>query len=175
MDIDATVIATDKVSATRTYQGYRGYTLMVATLAEVGQVISTELRNGCVLPKTDNIGFIATCRELLAGDSIVKCVRIDAAGYQHPVIDYLMRHDIEFVIRAAVNPSIAQDIAALPEHAWQPLRLPDGSLSSNKQVARCQHIMYRRRHVFELVAQRARARQTTPANASEKGVGTIYR
>ena len=55
------------MSATQTYQRYRGYTLMVATLAEVGQVIGAELRDGCVLPKTDNVGFIATCRELLAG------------------------------------------------------------------------------------------------------------
>ena len=171
LDIDATVIATEKASATPTYQGYRGFTLMVGTLAEVGQVIGAELRDGCVSPKTDNVGFIQTCQELLPGDTRVKRARIDAAGYQHPVIDYLMRHAIEFVIRAAMNPSIAEDIAALPEQAWQPLRLPDGSLSTVKQVARCQHRMYRSKHVFELVAQRTRRDKPRPSPSQKKVLG----
>ena len=73
---------------------------MVGTVAEVKQVIAAQLRHDCVSPSTDNLGFIKLCRKLLPKGSLLKCVRIDAAGYQHKVINYLIRHGIEFVIRA---------------------------------------------------------------------------
>ena len=132
MDSDATTIVADKVSATWTYMKRKGFTLMVGTLAEVGQVIATELRDGKVSPKTDTVGFIETCRKLLSSGTIVKRVRSDAAGYQHKVIDYLMHHGLEFLIRAAMNEAIAKQIAALPEQAWQPLRLKDGQFIATR-------------------------------------------
>ena len=152
----------------------KGFTLMVGTLAEVGQVIATELRYGKVSPKTDNMGFIETCRKLLPSGKIVKRMRSDAAGYQHKVIDYLMRHGLEFLIRAAMNESIAKQIAALPEQAWQPLRLKDGQLSQHEWVARCPHRMYRSDLAFDFIAQRTCKRQATklkklPSRVSGKG------
>ena len=156
LDIDATVIATKKASATSTYQKQPGYILMVGTLVETGQVIAVELRHGCVSPKTDHVGFIKTCQELLASGVRRKCVRIDAAGYQHQVIDYLECHGIEFVIRGATNDLIMTDIATLSEPAWQPLRSRDGSLSTDEWVARCTHTMYRSTRTFDFVVQRTR-------------------
>ena len=162
LDLDVTVIATDKASATPTYQKQRGVTMMVGTLAEVNQVIAVELRPGNMSPSTDNVGFIAACQELLPSGVRLKQVRIDAAGYQHQVIDYPMRQGIEFVIRAAMNPSIAQDIGALSPPAWQPLRLHNGRLSTRQEVARCQHTMYRSKRVFDLVVQRTRRAKRRP-------------
>ncbi len=154
LDIDATVIETEKSSATRTYQNHRGFTMMVGTLVEVGQVIAAQLRHGYVSPNFDNIGFIKTCRKLLPKGIRLKCVRSDAAGYQHKVIDYLIRHHIEFVIRAAMNPAISRAIAALSGADWQRLRYKDGSLSQHEWVARCTHVMYRSDKVIDLVIQR---------------------
>ena len=164
LDIDATVIETEKSSATYTYQNCPGYTVMVGTLAEVRQVIAAQLRDGCVSPRTDNIGFIKLCRKLLPKGILLKCVRIDAAGYQHKVIDYLIRHGIKFVIRAAMNPSISRAIGALSGSDWQPLRYKDGSLSQHEWVARCSHFMYRSDKVFDLVIQRT----LKPLPAQEK-------
>ena len=170
LDIDATTIVADKVSATWTYMKRKGFTLMVGTLAEVGQVIAAELRDGKVSPKTDTVGFIETCRELLPSGTIVKRVRSDAARYQHQVIDYLMRHGLEFLIRAAMNEAIAKQIAALPEPAWQPLRLKDGQLSQHEWVARFPHMMYRSNLVFILIVQRTVKKRATKSRRRKKVV-----
>ena len=154
LDIDATVIETEKASATRTYQNHLGFSMMVGTLVEVGQVIATQLRHGRVSPNFDNIGFIKTCRKLLPKGIRLKCVRSDSAGYQHKVIDYLIRHHTEFVIRVAMNPSISRRIAALSGMDWQRLRCKDGSLSNHQWVACFKYQMYRSDHVFDLVIQR---------------------
>ena len=170
LDSDATTIVADKVSATWTYMKRKGFTLMVGTLAEVGQVIAAELRDGKVSPKTDHVGFIETCRKLLPSGTIVKRVRSDAAGYQHQVIDYLMRHGLEFLMRAAMNEAIAKQIAALPEQAWQPLRLKDGQLSQHEWVARFPHMMYRSNLVFILIVQRTVKKRATKSRRRKKVV-----
>ena len=164
LDIDATMIKTEKSTATRTYQMCPGYTIMVGTVAEIKQVIAAQLRHGCVAPSTDNIGFIKRCRKLLPKGIILKCVRIDAAGYQHKVINYLIHQGIEFVIRAATNPSISRAIAALSGSDWQPLRYQDGSLSQHEWVARCSYQMYRSDKEIDLVVQRT----LRPLPAQEK-------
>ena len=102
--------------------------MMVGTLAATGQVIAVELRDGYVSPNTDNVGFIEMCRKLLPIGTTLRRVRIDAAGYQHQVIDYLTSHKKEFLIRAAMNESIAKQIGASSEQDWQLLRLRDGKL-----------------------------------------------
>ena len=170
MDSDATTIVADKVSATWTYMKRKGFILMVGTLAEVGQVIAAELRDGKVSPKTDHVGFIETCRKLLPSGTIVMRVRSDAAGYQHKVIDYLMHHGLEFLIHAAMNEAIAKQIAALPEQAWQPLRLKDGQLSQHEWVARCTHMMYRSNLVFFLIVQRTVKKRATTSRRRKKVV-----
>ena len=68
--------------------------------------------------------------------------------------NYLIRHGIEFVIRALTNPSISGTIATLSGSDWQPLRHKDGSLSQHQWVARCAYAMYRSNKVFDLVIQR---------------------
>ena len=173
LDIDATVIATEKASATWTYLRCQGYTMMVGTLAEVGQVIAAQLRDGYVSPNLDNMGFIQACRKLLPSGTILKRVRIDAAGYQHKVIDYLIAHQIEFVIRVAMNSLIAKAIDALPEPAWQPLRLGNGSLSLHDQVARCTHMMYRSTLVFDLIIQRTRRSKVSKSSRTKKLLGLL--
>ena len=144
--------------------------MMLGTLAEVGQVIAAELRDGKVSPKTDNVGFIETCRKLLPSGTAVTRVRSDAAGYQHQVIDYLRHHGLECLIRAAMNEALAKQIAALPEPAWQPLRLKDGQSSQHEWVARCPHMMYRSNLVFFLVVQRTVKKRATTSRRREKVV-----
>ena len=167
LDIDATVIKTDKSSATYTYLKQLGFTMMVGTIAETGQVIAAQLRDGKVPPNYDNVGFIEACRKLLPKGIRLKCVRIDAAGYQHKVIEYLTGHHIEFVIRAAKNPSIEKQVEALPEQAWQPFRSRKSKVSQCQWVTRCTHQMYRSDQV-DLVVQRTRKRKPVKSSAQQK-------
>ena len=78
MAIDATVIETEKATATRTYQKCPNYTIMVGTIVEVYQVVAAQLHHGYVSARTDNIGFIKKCRKLLSKGILLKCVRSDA-------------------------------------------------------------------------------------------------
>ena len=154
LDIDATVILTDKAGAKWTRFKQRGFMLMVGTIAETGQVIAVELRHGNVAPSFDNIGFIKTCQALLPSGVILTRVRIDAAGYQHGIIEYLVAQGVEYVIRTPMNPAIEKVIAGLSQAHWQPLRLSDGSLSPCDYVAHCTYQMYRSKLVSRLVIQR---------------------
>ena len=75
--------------------------------------------------------------------------------FNSPIICRLfIRHGIDFVIRAAMNPLIERAVAALSGSDWQPLRYQDGSLSQHQWVARCSQAMYRSDQVFDLVVQR---------------------
>ena len=123
-------------------------------------------------PKTNNVGFIKACQELLPRGVTLKQMSIDAAGYQHQVIDYLRCHGIEFVIRGATNDLIMTDIAALSEPAWQPLQSRDGSLSTDEWVARCTHTMYRSTLTFDFVVQRTRQHPAAKMRSREKADGT---
>jgi len=161
LDIDATVILTDKAGAKWTRFKEHGFMLMVGTIAETGQVIAVELRHGNVSPNFDNIGFIKTCQAQLPSGVIITQVRIDSAGYQQAVVEYLSAQGIEFVIRTPMYSSIRQAIAGLSQADWQPLRLSDGSLSPRDYVARCTYQMYYSNLVFTLVIQRRLKSQAT--------------
>ena len=62
----------------------------------------------------------------------LKQVRSDAAGYQKRLIEDLTRQDIELVIRARMDSATKELITTMPEADWQPLRLPDSSLSPHQ-------------------------------------------
>ena len=128
---------------------------IIGTIAESSQVIAVEFRAGNVPLNYDNGGFIKTCQAQLPNGVELKRVRSDAAGYQKSVIENLTRQNIKFVIRSRMDSATKQLITAVPEADWQPLRLPDGSLSPHEWVARRTHLMHHSDTVFDVVIQRS--------------------
>ena len=80
LDIDATEIIA--AEARWTYKHHCGYMPIVGHIAETGQVVACEFREGNVSPSKENLEFIQQCEKSLPAGCFVKNIRIDAAGYQ---------------------------------------------------------------------------------------------
>jgi len=154
LDIDATLTASENKNAKWTYKKCKGYMPMVGTIAETSQIIAVDFREGNVSPNTDNLGFIEQCQSALPADVNVKGLRIDAAGYQHKIIDSLTEQGIEFAIRAKMSATLKQQILSIPEDQWTDMINHQGGIVSGEQTTRLVHTMQQSRHAFEVVVQR---------------------
>jgi len=139
LDIDATYILSFNKDALYGYIG-KGYMPMIGTIAETSQIIAIDFREGNVAPSKDNHQFIKDCRDNLPKDIELGGVRIDAAGYQHEIIDWLIDEKIDFAIRAKMHKSLREQV--LDINKW------------DNDKTRIIHTMQDSKHSFELVIQR---------------------
>ncbi len=98
LDIDATVIESHKKEARYTYKKHPGYIPMVGHVAETGQVVATDFRDGNEPPNKANLEFIRQCEQALPAGVSVSHVRIDAAGCQAAIVNYCHSNGIHFCV-----------------------------------------------------------------------------
>ena len=161
LDIDATEVVVNKADAQWTYNKNKGYMPMVGHIAETGQIVACDFRQGNAAPAKENFEFIKQCQKALPHGCSVGALRIDAAGYQTRIIQYCDEQHIDYAIRATMSPSIKQHIDALNERHWLPLVKRDGSLSQRQQTYRMLHCIGDYDKAFDLVVQRQPIRQST--------------
>jgi hypothetical protein len=58
-------------------------------LAEAGVIIHDEFREGNIAPATQNLEFIKSCEACLPKGHVIANVRLDSAGYQSSIFNYL--------------------------------------------------------------------------------------
>lgn len=109
LDIDATVIETEKSTARSTYKGPPGYTPMVGHI-NGGFLIHSEFRTGNIAPADTNAAFIKKCVKQLPKEHQLKYLRADGASYQVKVLNYCFENDIIFTIGAHLSPSTRAEI-----------------------------------------------------------------
>ena len=86
LDIDATEIVANKADVHWTYNKNKGDMPMVGHVAETGQVVACDFRQGNAAPAKENFEFIQQCQRALPKGCTVGALRIDAAGYQTRII-----------------------------------------------------------------------------------------
>ncbi len=111
LDIDATEIIAHKADAKWTYNKNKGFMPMVGHIAETGQVVAVDFRQGNVPPAQDNLAFIQQCQQSLPEGCALNALRIDAAGYQTKIIEYCDTQGIEYAIRAKTSAPSGNDPA----------------------------------------------------------------
>lgn len=156
LDVDATEIIAKKSGAQWTYNKNQGYMPMVGHIAETGQIVACDFREGNTAPAAENLEFIKTCRQLLPEECFIKALRIDAAGYQTKIIRYCDDCDIQYAIRAKMSPTLKAQIKALKEAVWQPLVGSDGTLIDDQATYRTSHCIGDYEQPFTLIIQRRR-------------------
>ncbi len=109
---------------------------MVGHIAETGQVVAVDFRQGNVPPAQDNLAFIKQCQQSLPSGCTLKALRIDAAGYQTKIIQYCDEEGIEYAIRAKTSATMRAQIAALSDSNWQPLLDKQGKAINGQQTYR---------------------------------------
>jgi len=127
IDLDATVIESDKQQAYMTYLGEKGYQPVNAYWAEEDLILTDEFRDGNVPAAMDLLSVLKAALSVLPPTIRLVRVRSDSAAYVHEVLDWCRkeipgRPRIEFAISADMTEELRTAIRALPEESWKPLR-----------------------------------------------------
>ena len=127
IDIDATVMESDKREAEYTYLGGRGYQPVVAHWVEPDLVVADQFRDGNVPAGTRLLEVLQKAVAVLPPSVRLLRVRSDSAAYVHELLDWCRedkpgRPRMEFAISADMSEELRAAIQALPEEAWKPLR-----------------------------------------------------
>lgn len=182
LDIDATEIVANKSEAQWTYKKNKGYMPMVGHIAEVGQIVACDFRDGNTPPSKDNLAFIHQCEKSLPTGCFVQSLRIDAAGYQEKIIRHCDDNGIKYAIRAVSSPYIKAQIAAIADKDWQPMLDKQGKPVAGQDTSRMAHWICDYEKSFTLVIQRKQVKgqvalELDSEEASDQFVsqGYIYR
>lgn len=154
LDIDASEIISRKAGTQWTYKKNQGYMPMVGHIAEVGQVVACDFREGNASPAKENLEFILQCENALPDGVRVKRLRIDAAGFQVKIIQHCENNGIEYAIRAKNSTAVKEEIATLNEEDWTPLIHKNGDSSHSQDTYRCPYWMTNHNTALTLVIQR---------------------
>jgi hypothetical protein len=117
LDVDATVIQSEKGDALKTYKGIKGYQPLLGIISESGIVTGSDFRQGNVAAQTGLVEFIEQCLEAYPG--IIKAVRSDSASWQKEIVDYLESRLLFFTITADQTAPILEVIGQIPDAMWK--------------------------------------------------------
>ena len=109
LDMDATLVETQKKEALFSYKGFKAYQPLNTYWAEKGLILHTEFRDGNVPAGHEQLRVFIRALSLLPEGVKTVRLRSDTAGYQHDLMAYCDRGDkrfgrIEFAISADVTP-----------------------------------------------------------------------
>jgi hypothetical protein len=154
LDIDATEIVAHKASAQWTYKNNKGFMPMVGHIAETGQIVAVDFRQGNVPPAQDNLAFIQQCQRSLPEGCTISALRIDAAGYQRKIIEYCDTHRIQYAIRAKSSAALREQIQSVRESDWQVLLDKKGQPVKGQATYRTSFCIGEYKEPFTLIIQR---------------------
>ncbi|MFA7008602.1 MAG: IS1380 family transposase [Elusimicrobiales bacterium] len=118
LDIDSTIIESDKAAAKMTYKGVKGYNPILAWLAGPDIFMGGVFRDGNASPQTHILPLLKYCRKRLPAGTRFK-FRSDSAGYKISVMKYCHDEAIPFTISADINEAVRETIDSIPEKDWR--------------------------------------------------------
>ena len=137
LDMDATLIETQKKDALFSYKGYRAYQPLNTYWAEHGLILHTEFRDGNVPAGHGELRVFLHALSLLPPGVKTVRLRSDTAGYQHDLMSYCDRgkdgklHErfgrIEFAIGADVTKEFKKAVRGAEE--WHPIHDKKGHIT----------------------------------------------
>ena len=121
LDVDATILETHKHTATRTYEGTRGYQPVIVVWAEQDLIVHDEFRDGNVPAGCGNVRVLERAVANLPAGITQRFVRGDSALYEQDVLAWCEQPErgIGYAISADMSLQLHAEIMRLPETAWQ--------------------------------------------------------
>jgi hypothetical protein len=147
LDIDATVIESEKEEAKWTYKKEKGYQPLLGFLFESGLVLGDEFRDGNVPAGSGIKEFLDICHCQMPEGKRIAYFRSDSAAYQAKVINSCFEHKTLFTITADQDAAVKGAIKTIKEEEWQPHE-------KVREIAETVHIMNKTREAFRLIVQR---------------------
>jgi hypothetical protein len=118
IDLDATILESQKRAAYSTYDGRTGYQPVIALWAEQDVVLADEFRDGNVPAGTGNRRLVEGAVAALPPGVERILVRADSAAYEHDLLRWLDARGFGYAISADMSRELAAALRALPEAAW---------------------------------------------------------
>ena len=131
LDMDATLVGSEKDQALWCYQQYKAYQPFNVYWFEQDQVVLSEFRDGNVPAGHQQLRLLQESLQSLPEGIEKVCVRSDTAGYQQELLRYCAEGIderfgvIEFAIGANVTKSFRQAVREVAEDQWFPVLRAD--------------------------------------------------
>ncbi|WP_457552153.1 IS1380 family transposase [Desulfobacula sp.] len=127
LDMDATLVETNKSDALWCYKGFKSYQPLNTWWDEHGIILHTQFRDGNVPAGFDQLKVFKKALDCLPeGVKTVK-LRSDTAGYQHDLLKYCEKAEnerfgrIEFAIGCNVSKAFKTAVEQIPDSQWHPI------------------------------------------------------
>lgn len=141
LDMDATLVETEKAEALWCYKGNRAYQPINTYWAEQGLLLHTEFRDGNVPAGFEQKRVLEEAIESLPKNVKKVRLRSDTAGYQHELLKYCDSEDnkwcgrIEFTVGSDVTPEFKEAVMEVEGKDWTVLmkRERSGELSDTNR------------------------------------------
>jgi hypothetical protein len=127
LDMDATLVATNKTDALFSYKGYKAYQPLNTWWFEQEMILHTEFRDGNVPAGFEQLRVFKEALDCLPEEVKQVRLRSDTAGYQHDLLKYCAKGEnrrfgvIEFAIGCNVTKEFKQAVAQVEESEWEPI------------------------------------------------------
>ncbi len=127
LDMDATLISTNKADALFSYKGYKAYQPLNTWWFEQGIILHTEFRDGNVPAGFEQLRVFKEALDCLPEEVKQVRLRSDTAGNQHDLLKYCAKGEngrfgvIGFAISCNVTKEFKQAVAQVEESEWKPI------------------------------------------------------
>ena len=143
LDMDATLIETNKSDSFFCYKGFRAYQPLNVRWFEQAMVVYSQFRDGNVPAGYEQLPVFIKALDCLPQDVDDVRLRCDSAGYQHDLLKYCEMGEndrfgrIEFAIGCDVTAEFKKAVSEVPESQWQPVikKVKGQELDTGKQWA----------------------------------------
>jgi hypothetical protein len=145
LDVDATIIESEKEEAKVTYKGEKGYQPQIGFLFEAGLICEDEFRDGNIPAQAGAVSFIEKCLGAMPHGKSITYLRGDSALYQAGVINLCFERDKLFTITADQDKGVKESIKGIRE--WR-------GYQGDREIGETIHAMNDTKEAFRLIVIR---------------------
>ncbi|MEE9117222.1 MAG: IS1380 family transposase, partial [Calditrichia bacterium] len=157
LDVDSTLIESDKGDAEKSYKGIIGYHPMLGYLSDGcdDPICSyVKFRQGNASAQTDILEALKHTQSLLTDNKKIEYFRSDSAAYQADIINYCHLNEIKYTITADLDESVLESISTIRESDWKVLYDRKDGFQTGREYAETVHTMQKSNHSFRLIVIR---------------------
>ena len=156
LDIDTTIIESEKGDSQKTYKGNYGYQPLLGIISENGIVVGSDFREGNVSPQSGLVEFIKSCRRNYSQE--IKIIRSDSAGWQKEVVDYCLKEGLNYTITTDQTEGLLEAIKTIPEEQWNQAIDKDG-IKLGYDTAETEYRFGSKKRTVRITAKRTRLKK----------------
>ena len=154
IDIDSTVIESEKESAEYRYKKVKGFNPLLGIIKELDMVISGVFRPGNASPSANNLSLLRGIYNKVKGLGVRRIYfRSDSAAYQYRIMRFCDLRGILFGIGADMDKAVRRGIRWIPSDRWE-------YFSEGEEIAETQHFIGpdQKGDAYRLIVKRRKVR-----------------